>query len=391
MVSLLLAIIYLSFISLGLPDSVLGSAWPLIHVDFGVPVSYMGIISMIIAGSTIVSTFFSGVASRKIGTGLTTAFSVALTAAALFGFSLSNSLMVTSIIAVPYGLGAGAVDASLNSYVAAHFSSRHMSWLHCFWGVGASISPYIMGACLTGGLGWRGGYTVISVVQVVLSAIIFSSIPIWKKHKAAMKTEDAPQEKRVGLFAALKIKGVVLVLIAFFAYCAIETTLGLWASTYLVKAKGISEETAATFASLFYLGITAGRFVCGFFSEKLGDRLLIRLGIGVLTLGGVMIISPFGNDVIALTGLVVAGVGCAPIYPSIIHSTPSSFGKENADVIIGIQMASAYIGSTFMPPLYGILSTHISPGLLPIWVFVFTALMLLMLEVTNRLIKTKNS
>lgn len=391
MVSLLLAIIYLSFISLGLPDSVLGSAWPLIHVEFGVPVSSMGIISMIISGGTIISSLFSGIVSRRLGTGLTTAISVTMTALALLGFSFSNSLLSMCIIAVPYGIGAGAVDASLNSYVAAHFSSRHMSWLHCFWGLGASISPYIMGACLTGGLGWRNGYSSISIIQIVLSAIIFSSIPLWKRHRAVVANEQTGDAKKVGLLDAIRIRGVILVLISFFAYCAVETTVGLWASTYLVEARGISEETSAAFASLFYIGITAGRFVCGFFSEKLGDKLLIRLGLAVIILGGALIIIPSGSDITALVGLITTGLGCAPIYPSIIHSTPSSFGKENADVIIGIQMASAYIGSTFTPPLYGILSNNISPSLLPIWIFAFTALMLVMLEATNRLIKTKNS
>ena len=391
MVSLLLSVIYLSFISLGLPDSVLGSAWPVMHGDLNVPVSSMGIISMIIAGGTIISSLFSGLATRKLGTGLTTALSVTLTALALLGFSLSNSIVVTCIIAVPYGIGAGAVDASLNSYVAAHFSSRQLSWLHCFWGVGASISPYIMGACLTGGLGWRGGYGVIFGVQIVLSAIIFMSLPLWKKHKASVNTEEIAPEKRVGVLGALKIKGVMLVLIAFFSYCSLETTLGLWASTYLVEARGIPKETAATFASLVYLGITIGRFISGIFSEKLGDKLLIRLGLGIITLGGIMIALPGVPDVFPLIGLITVGFGCAPIYPSIIHSTPSSFGKENADVIIGIQMASAYIGSTFLPPVYGVLSTHISPQILPLWIFVFTALMLIMLEAMNVLAKKKNA
>lgn len=391
MVSLLLAIIYLSFISLGLPDSTLGAAWPLIHIELGVPVSSMGIISMIISGGTIVSSLFSGIASRKLGTGLITAVSVTITAFALLGFSLSNSFVITCLIAVPYGIGAGAVDASLNSYVAAHFSSRHMSWLHCFWGLGASISPYIMGACLTNGLGWRTGYSSLSVIQFILSAIIFASIPLWKKHKAAVAKEQNDNTKAVGILGAIRIKGVIPVLISFFAYCAVETTVGLWASTYLVESRGISEEKAASFASLFFLGITAGRFICGFFSEKLGDKLLIRLGLAVITLGGILIFIPSESDITALAGLVTTGLGCAPIYPSIIHSTPSSFGKENADVIIGIQMASAYIGSTFAPPLYGILSNNISSSLLPLWIFAFTALMLVMLEATNRLIKTKNS
>ena len=385
MLSLLLAIIYMAFISLGLPDSLLGSAWPVMRLDFGAELSFAGVISMIIAGGTIVSSLLSERMTRKLGAALVTAISVGLTAAALFGFSLSPSLFWICLCAVPYGLGAGAIDAALNNYVALHYSSRHMSWLHCFWGVGASISPYIMSAALTRSGSWQAGYRAIGVIQIVLTALLFFSLPLWK----TAKTDGAPEEDEsrplLGLRGALRISGVPLILIAFFAYCGAETTAGLWSASYLVGVRGLGAELAARFASLFYLGITFGRFLNGFVADRMGDRRMIRVGLGVMTLGVALILLPFGSDLPSLCGLVIFGLGCAPVYPSIIHSTPFNFGKENSQAIIGIQMASAYVGSTLMPPLFGLIAQHISLRLYPVFLAVMTALLLLMTERLNRL------
>lgn len=380
MYSLLLAIIYIAFISLGLPDSLLGSGWPVMYGQLGVPISYAGIITMIIAGGTIVSSLMSDKMTRKLGAGLVTAISVAMTAAALFGFSVSRSFILLCIWAIPYGLGAGGVDAALNNYVALHYASRHMSWLHCFWGVGAAISPYIMGYCLTRGYGWSSGYRSVSILQIVLTAILFISLPLWKKNGSSNKTDAVS----LSLRDAVRIKGVKLVLIAFFGYCALESTAGLWASSYLVEYRGIDSETAARFASLFFIGITFGRFISGFIAEKLGDKVLIRLGTVVIILGILMIIIPAGFDQLALAGLVVIGLGCAPVYPSIIHSTPANFGEENSQAIIGIQMASAYTGTTFMPPLFGFIADNINIGLYPVYLLVFAILMLTMTEWLNK-------
>lgn len=384
MLSLLIAIIYIAFISLGLPDSLLGSAWPVMYPQLDVPISYMGVISMIIALGTIFSSLASDFLNRKLGTGLVTALSVLTTAAALFGFSVSNSFVLLCVIALPYGLGAGAVDAALNNYVALHFSSKHMSWLHCFWGVGASISPYIMGFCLTSGLGWQKGYFSVSVIQIILTVILFISLPLWKKTSAKSEEREA---KVVGLRGAFKIKGVPYVMAAFFCYCAMESTAGLWASSYLKEYRGTPEETAAMFASLFYLGITLGRFICGFVSEKLGDKRLIRIGVCAAAFGVVLILLPFDTDVFALTGLIVTGVGCAPVYPSIIHSTPDNFGKENSQSIIGIQMACAYTGTTFMPTLFGVLADNVGIFLYPIYLLLFIAVLGAMSEMLNKLTK----
>ena len=388
MFSFLIVIIYIAFISLGLPDSITGSAWPVMHGELGVPLSYVGIVTMIIAGCTIISGLTSDWLTRKLGAGLVTAISVAMTAVALFGFSVTESFLPLCFWAIPYGLGAGAVDAALNNYVALHYASRHMSWLHCFWGVGAATGPYIMSYALTSGAGWNNGYRIISVIQIVLTAVLFASLPMWKKRTD--EAENGEEVKSKGIIGSLKIKGVPLVLVMFFGYCALEATAGIWASSYLVEYKGTDAETAARFASLFYIGITVGRFVCGFVADRIGDRNLIRLGLAVITAGLVMIMLPVEINAVALVGLVVVGIGCAPIYPSVIHATPSNFGKENSQAIIGIQMASAYVGTTFMPPLFGVIAENINIGLYPFYMAVFAVLMVICSEWLNKKVSERN-
>lgn len=374
MYSLLLAIIYLAFISLGLPDALLGSAWPSMYVQFGVPVSYAGAISMIIAVGTVVSALMSDALTRRLGTGRVTAISVLLTAAALFGFSVSSSFWMLCLWAVPYGIGAGCVDAALNNFVALHYASRHMSWLHCMWGIGASVGPYVMGYALSGGHGWPAGYRYIAVIQAALTVILLLSLPMWKKGVQAAQDGDARSE-RPGFRALIRTPGAKSIMLAFFCYSAIENTSGLWASSFLVLHHGISEELAARFASLFYIGITAGRALCGFITAKLSDTSMIRLGQGVLLLGAALLIVPV--DEAALAGLVLIGLGCAPIYPSIIHSTPEHFGASRSQAMIGLEMASAYTGTTLMPPLFGLIANHIGVGLLPCFLLVFWLIMLL--------------
>jgi len=383
MFSLLLAIIYLSFISLGLPDSLLGSAWPVMRAELAAPLSFAGVISMIIASGTIVSSLLSERLTRRLGTGLVTAGSVALTAAALFGFSVSPSLAALCLWAVPYGLGAGAIDAALNNYVALHYSSRHMSWLHCFWGVGASISPYIMAAALSRTGQWQLGYRAVSLIQIVLTVLLFLSLPLWRKTAAGEPAGDnAPL---LGLRGAVRIPGVPNILLAFFAYCGAETTAGLWASSYLAGVRGVAPGTAAGFASLFYLGITFGRFLNGFVADRLGDRRMIRIGALVMGAGTLLILLPLPSPLPALAGLLIFGLGCAPVYPSIIHATPLNFGAENSQAIIGVQMASAYVGTTFMPPLFGLLANAISLRLFPLFLAALLLLLAVMTEKLNRL------
>ena len=379
MFSLLLAIIYLSFISLGLPDSLLGSAWPAMYPQLGVPVSYSGIVFMIISVGTIISSLQSDRLTRRLGTGKVTAFSVAMTAAALLGFSVSHEFWQLCLWAVPYGLGAGSVDASLNNYVALHYESRHMSWLHCMWGVGAAAGPYIMGRVITGGGTWNGGYRCIALIQIALMAVLLLSLPLWKGRPQAENAAGAADAKSLSVREAVKISGVKNVLICFFCYCAREQTTGLWASSYLTLYKGVPAETAASYASMFFIGITVGRALNGFAAMKLNDVQMVRMGELIIACGVAVMLLPLGAGV-SLAGLVIIGLGCAPVYPCLIHATPEHFGADRSQAVIGIQMACAYVGTSLMPPLFGLIAGHITVALLPGYLLVLLALMSVMHE-----------
>lgn len=379
---LLLAVIYIAFISLGLPDSLLGAAWPTMRVDFDVPISYMGIVSMIIAGGTIVSGLMSERLTKKLGTRAVTTVSVFLTAIALFGFSTASEFYHLCLWGLPYGLGAGAIDAALNNYVALHYKSKHMSWLHCFWGVGTIISPYVMSYALTHTV-WNDGYRAVSYIQFGIAVLTVLALPLWKINKAENTQEQGSAV--LGIKGAFKIKGVPYLLSGFLSYCAAESTTMLWASSYLEGARGASKEEAAAYGSLFFIGITAGRFLSGFISDKLGDNKMIRLGTGIAILGALCIAVPI--KIVTIIGFIVIGLGCAPVYPCIIHSTPSNFGAENSQGIIGIQMASAYVGSTFMPPLFGLIANHVSIYLMPLYIIFFFILLLVMISKTEKACK----
>ncbi|MDO5021075.1 MAG: MFS transporter [Lachnospiraceae bacterium] len=380
MVHLLLAIIYLAFISLGLPDALLGAAWPSMYPQFDVPVSYAGIISMIIALGTVVSSLQSDRLTRKLGTGKVTALSVGTTAMALFGFAISHSFGMLFLWAIPYGLGAGSVDASLNNYVALHYESRHMSWLHCMWGVGAAVGPYIMGYVLTAGWGWNSGYHIIAVLQIVLTAILLCSLPLWKKRPTEVLQDGKVQTaKALSIREVLRLAGAREILVCFFCYCALEQTTGLWASSYLTLHKGVSADMAAAFASMFFIGITVGRALSGFLTMKLNDVQMIRLGEVIIGIGIVVMLLPFGQN-LSLAGLILIGLGCAPVYPCVIHSTPTHFGADKSQSIIGIQMACAYVGTCLMPPVFGLIANHITVALLPVYLLIILVLMVIMHE-----------
>lgn len=378
MFQLLLAIIYLAFISLGLPDSLLGSAWPTMYKEFAVPVSYSGVIFMIISVGTIISSLQSDRLTKKLGTGKVTAISVLTTAVALFGFSISHSFVALCLWAIPYGLGAGSVDASLNNYVALNYASRHMSWLHCMWGVGASVGPYIMGFALTNGQSWNMGYRYISIIQVILSVILLLSLGLWNTNKNNAESEDsAKNTKLLSLKEILAIPGAKQIFAAFFCYCALEQTTMLWASSYLVLHHGLTAETAASLASLFCIGITIGRFLSGFLTLKLNDTQMIRLGCVIIFAGIICVLLPLG-ETSALLGLILIGLGCAPIYPSIIHSTPALFGADKSQAVIGVQMAAAYCGTSLMPPTFGLIANNISIALFPAYLLLFLVILILM-------------
>lgn len=376
MYQLLLALIYIAFISLGLPDSLLGAGWPVMHLELSVGIDSMGIITMVIAGCTIVSSLTSDFLTRTVGTRIVTMVSVFLTAMALIAFSFATEFWMLILFAVPYGLGAGAIDASLNNYVALHYKSRHMSWLHCFWGVGAIVSPFVMSYAISS-FTWNMGYLIVGFVQLLIGFLLLITLPVWEKVGNNLE-EVVQSQKKLGIIGALKIRGVLFLLLAFFAYCALEATAMSWASTYFSEVKKIGAEQAAQFAALFYIGITAGRFVSGFVSDKLGDKKMIFIGAGVLAVGIILLFIPTENIAVFIAGFVIIGVGCAPIYPCIIHATPGTFGAENSSAIIGIQMASAYVGSTFMPPLFGLLGNRFGFSIMPIYLIVFLVLMLCM-------------
>lgn len=387
MVNLLLAIIYLAFISLGLPDGLLGAGWPSMYKDLNVPMSYAGLVSMIIAAGTIISSLFSDRLTKKLGTGYVTMLSVLLTALALFAFSISNSFWMICLFAIPYGLGAGSVDASINNYVALHYKSNHMSWLHCMWGVGAAVGPYVMGFVLTHGKSWHYGYSYIGIVQVVLTIILFFSIPLWKK--SSQENEEELKEENNHIFSLkeiIKIPGVLPIMITFFCYCSLEQIAGLWASSYLVLHHHINADLAASFASMFYIGIMIGRGLSGFLTFKLSDSKMIRLGLIIIALGIILLMIPLGKYV-ALAALILVGLGCAPIYPCLIHSTPIYFGKVRSQAIIGVEMASAYVGTCLMPAFFGLIANKISISLFP---FILSIILILMILMYGRLIKINN-
>lgn len=379
MFSLLLALIYVSFISLGLPDSLLGSAWPQMQESLGVSLSLGGVISFLITASTILSSLMSHQVIQRFGTGAVTMCSVAMTALALFGFSLSDSFFALCLWAIPYGLGAGSVDAALNNFVALHCKAKHMSWLHCFWGIGATGGPYIMGLCLSRGMGWQAGYRTISFLQMALTLILLLSLPLWKKQELPLSGGETVRPQTPQWGKLLKRPGVKAALTAFFFYSALELTTGLWGSSYMVAVRGISPETAAKWISLFYLGITAGRFFSGFLTLRFSDDAMVRLGEGTAIVGIILMLLPLHNLFLCV-GLILTGLGCAPIYPSLLHATPQRFGKSLSQSLMGTQMAISYLGSTTMPPVSGFLSEKISMGLYPVLLLVFALMLTILTE-----------
>ena len=389
--SMLLALIYVCFISLGLPDSLLGSAWPVMHADMNVPISFAGLVSMTIFIGTISSTLLSDKLLRRFGAGKVTAVSVTLTALGLFGFSISSRYWMLIMWAIPYGLGAGGVDAILNNFVALHYKAQHMSWLHCMWGVGAMVSPYIMSFSLISLECWNYGYLIVSVLQAILSLVIFLSLPVWKRTIDSTDVEkaDATPAAELSFREIFSIRGAVPCFLLFFCYCSLELTSSLWASTYLVQKWDFAPEVASGFASMFYIGLTLGRFINGFLAMKLNDHFLIRMGIAIIAAGIILLFIPL-HYAFALVGFVMIGLGCAPVYPCIIHMTPDVFGADKSQAMIGIQMAFAYTGFMAMPPLFGFIADHAGVALLPGYLMIFLLLMLVMHEVTFRSKASRN-
>ncbi|MBS4217537.1 MFS transporter [Bacillus sp. FJAT-49711] len=394
MATFFLILIYLAFISLGLPDSLLGVAWPAMQPELGARLDTAGLLFMVIAGGTIISSLASGIVIGKLGTGKVTFISVLMTAAALLGFSYAPTLIWLVIFAIPLGLGAGSVDAALNNYVATHYKAHHMSWLHCFWGVGATLGPIIMAQFITGQNAWRSGYFAIAGIQFALVIILFFSLPLWNKVGNQSKNDlneeldnsNANAEENTKNTKPLKIRGVKLALIAFLFYCGAESTMGLWGSSFLVNVKDLPVETAARWVSLYYGGITVGRLITGFITLKVNNKTLIRAGQVIALVGALCLILPLASG-FSLVGFILVGLGLAPIFPSMLHETPARFGKEHSQTIMGYQMAVAYTGATFLPPLFGFIASQFTIKLLPLFIVIYALAMLLGSEKLNNLLR----
>lgn len=381
MASLLIVIIYLSFISLGLPDSLLGSAWPTMQASFDVPSSFAGYVSMTICLMTIISSLASPSLIRKIETKWIIIVSIALTVIGLIGFSFSGAYWMLFLFAIPYGLGAGSIDASLNQYVANHYSSRVMNFLHCFYGLGAIISPNIMALALKYAK-WNQGYRWTAYLQIAILAVVVLTLPAWKVNK---KKDDELKEKTATIKQALKVPGVILTLIAFFSYCAGEATCFLWTSSYFAGTKeGMGDELIAAFGSLIFGGLMLGRLIAGFISDKHGDRKMIRIGIIVEFIGIILVILPVKTYIVAAIGFLIVGTGMGPIYPAIQHMAPTNFGEEYSAPVIGLQMASAYIGATLMPTVFGLVQQNIGIWIMPVYLALFAALNIALLEIAYK-------
>ncbi|WP_218730150.1 MFS transporter [Brochothrix thermosphacta] len=382
----LLIIIYVTFISLGLPDAVLGSSWPRMYMDLNSSIASAGLVAMIICGGTIISSLFSSRLINRWGTAHVTIVSVLLTAIALGGIAFVPNFIWLCLLAVPLGLGAGGVDSALNNFVALHYNAKHMNWLHCFWGIGATSGPLLMALFLMKDNGWRTGYLVIGVLQIILVLVLFITLPMWKRAKITTGRSEVKAEVKISVL--LKIKGAKSALVGFFCFCAIEMTAGLWGSTYLVLYKDISVVTAAKWVSFFYIGVTVGRFIAGLISVRVSNINMIRGGQFLIIVGATLMIIPL-TDQFQLMGFIILGLGCAPIYPSMLHETPHRFGKEISQGIMGIQMATAYIGSTFVPPLVGYATNRVGFGIFPIVILGFVVLMMLSTENINRILRRR--
>ena len=392
MTSLLLPVIYLTFVSLGLPDSLLGSAWPVMYPELGAPVAAQSALSMLISACTIASSLATAKLVRRWGTGRLVAASVGLTAAAILGFSACKEFWQLVALAVPYGLGAGAIDSSLNNYVAIHYGARHMSWLHCCWGIGTSMGPVAMGWALAGPMSWHGGYLVIGIAQAAITTVLFCSLPLWKRSAGEKGADESAAggaaadgtAEKLGYGALLRLPGAGAVIASFGCYSALESSCGLWIASLLVLARGVGEAQAASMVALFYLGITAGRFLAGVVADRIAGPQMIRIGQGVIALGIAALAAGGGDTAVLSAAIALIGLGCAPIYPSIVALTPARFGEAASQGMVSLQMACAYVGSTFFPPVCALVVGAGGAALLP-WLYaVVLAAMIVLAELANR-------
>lgn len=388
MATFLLAVIYLAFIGLGLPDSLFGTAWPAIYADFNLPISFGSFVTVIISCGTVISSLISSGLIKKFGTNVVSAASTLLTAAALLGFSVSPNIWCMCILAIPLGIGAGAIDVALNNYVALHYSATHMSFLHCFYGVGVTVSPYILSRVISGNAGWRGGYKITFFIQLAIALVLFFSLPVWKKVNGEEKAEEGGDKKTLSFYEVLKIPGVGLMCSLFIISCAIECTCGGWGSTFLVEYKNMLPENAAKIIMIYYLGITLGRFVSGLVASFLNSWKIVNIGTVVMGVGILILLLPVSAEVCGV-GLFLIGFGNGPLFPNFNFLAPISFGSENSQSVIGVQMASAYVGIMLAPMLCGILGQSFGMVIFPFYLLVFFAIAVPCLAAAQKLLRKK--
>lgn len=384
----LLVLIYVAFISLGLPDSLLGSVWPAMHADLGVGISLAGLLSAVVCAGTVLSGLMSARLILRFGTAHVTAASVLMTAAAMVGMALSGSFVFTLLMCVPLGLGGGAVDAALNNFVALHYEARHMNWLHCFWGLGATLGPAVIGLLLRLTGQWRGGYLGMAAAQCALAAVMFASLPLWRRAGESRRASGETKPVPLRLRQVVRLPLAPAVLVSLLAYCGAESVMNLWCASYLVGARGIPADQAASWVSLFFLGITLGRMLAGFLSVRMRPAQLVRAGVLCSAAGAALLIAPL--DGLLPAACLLVGLGFAPVYPAMLHRTPVVFGSEVSQSVMGIQMAFAYIGSTLMPPLAGAMTHLLGMGFLPVFVLALIALLLILSEHVNRRLRVRD-
>lgn len=381
MATLLLIVIFIDFIGLGIPDSLFGAAWPAINSDFGLPISAANVVTVTMTVCSIVSSLMSSKLTEKFSTSKITAVSTALTAVGLFGFSISENIFMMVAFTLFLGFGAGAIDAALNNYVAVHYKASHMNFLHCFYGIGVTLSPYLMSLALKNN-SWQGGYRLAFIIQLAISVIAFASLPLWKKNEAPLSSAEESVEKS-SFSELIKLPGVKSTWLVLFGSCSLEYVSGTWASSFLVNSRDFTADRAALFVTVYYCGMAFGRFLSGLLSTKLKPQRIISLGAVLIIPAIIFIAQPF-VPLLSAVGLFLIGLGNGPLYPNIVHLTPIRFGQKMSQAVMGSQMAAAYIGILIMPAFTGFLSQRFSTDIFPFCIMALYGIMLISLIITNK-------
>lgn len=373
MATILLIIIYITFIGLGIPDSLLGAAWPGISQELSLPVSWANFITIIISFGTIISSLLSTKLINKFSTSVVTAVSTTMTAISLFGFSISNNMIFLCLFSIPLGLGAGSIDTALNNYVAINYKASHMNFLHCFYGIGVSLSPFLMSIALSKN-SWQKGYRIVSFIQFGIAALTILSIPLWTKISSNQDSGSANNSKNIGLLKLIKDKKVRMACFTFMGSCGLEYTCGTWGSTYLVNSKEMAIDTAALMITFYYVGIAIGRFISGLISIRYSSQQIIKIGLIFIFVAIILLFIPFSSNISGFAFFLI-GMGNGPIFPNMLHLTPENFGEDNSQAVMGVQMAFSYFGIMLVPAFFGIMAQIFNTDFFPIYIAILFALM----------------